>query len=83
MNTVARTHLINDRLDIVGAHWGLRSAEAVLRLRAIRASGDFDDYWTFHEKREWTRNHLDHYAGMPPDTIPPNLRARRHLSFVK
>jgi hypothetical protein len=76
-------HLINDRLDIVGAHWGLKSAEAVLRLRAIRASGDFDEYWAFHEKHEWMRHHLDHYAGLPPRTVAPNVRAPRHLSIVK
>jgi len=76
-------HLINDRLDIVGAHWGLKSAEAVLRLRAIRSSGDFDEYWAFHEKHEWMRHHLDRYAGLPPGTLAPNVRGRRHLSIVK
>jgi len=25
-------------------------------------SGDFYDYWKFHEARERERNHLDHYA---------------------
>ena len=44
-------HLVNDRLGITGARWRLRSAEAVLRLRALRSSGDFDAYWTFHERR--------------------------------
>ena len=38
-------HLVNDRLGITGARWRLRAAEAVLRLRALRSSGDFDDYW--------------------------------------
>jgi hypothetical protein len=32
-------------------------AEAVLRLRAIRCSGDWDDYWQFHEHQELARNH--------------------------
>jgi hypothetical protein len=36
-------------MDITGACWGLRGAEAVLKLRALRSSGDFDAYWTFHK----------------------------------
>lgn len=55
-------HLINDRLAITGARWSLEGAEAILRLRALRSSGDFADYWDFHRQRELERNHLDHYA---------------------
>lgn len=55
-------HLINDRLGITGARWGLAGAEAILRLRALRASGDLDDYWVFHRRRERARNHLHNYA---------------------
>src|SRR5664280_1975744 len=39
-------HLVKDRLDLTGARWGLRGAEAVLKLRAIRCNGDWDTYWT-------------------------------------
>lgn len=38
-------HLVKDRLDITGARWGLAGAEAVLKLRAVRANGDFEAYW--------------------------------------
>jgi hypothetical protein len=38
--------MVKDRLDITGARWGLSRAEAVLKLRAVRANGDFDAYWT-------------------------------------
>lgn len=48
-------HLIADRLDIGGARWGLDGAEAVLTLRAVIASGDFEEYWRFHLKREHQR----------------------------
>jgi hypothetical protein len=27
---------------------GLEGAEAILKLRAVIASGDFEDYWRFH-----------------------------------
>jgi hypothetical protein len=44
-------HLINDRLDITGARWGLQRAESVLKLRSINSSGDFEEYWTFHKQQ--------------------------------
>jgi len=37
-------HLIKDRMDITGARWSLSGAEAVLKLRSVRSSGDFDEY---------------------------------------
>ena len=58
-------HLIVDRLDITGARWSVRGAEAILRLRSLRSSGDFDDYWAFHLKGEHARNHASRYAGKP------------------
>ncbi len=45
-------HLVQDRLGITGARWGLDSAEAVLRLRALNTNGDWDDYWRFHLRKE-------------------------------
>ena len=48
-------HLVQDRLGITGARWGLASAEAVLRLRALNTNGDWDDYWRFHLQKERQR----------------------------
>ena len=72
-------HLINDRMDLTGARWRLPTAEAVLRLRSILSSGDFDEYWRFHEQEEARRNHASRYAEakVPPVTMPtrkPRLR---------
>ncbi|MCX5425898.1 hypothetical protein [Streptomyces sp. NBC_00078] len=53
-------HLVKGRLDITGARWGLSGAEAVLKLRAVRANGDFDTYWT-HQQQEFIRNHQTRY----------------------
>jgi hypothetical protein len=50
-------HLVNDRMAITGARWGLDTAEAILKLRALHANGDFDAYWTYHLQRERERNH--------------------------
>jgi hypothetical protein len=54
-------HLLCDRMD-GGARWSLQGAEAVLRLRALRSSGDFDEYWQYHERQEYQRNHVARYA---------------------
>lgn len=69
-------HLVRDRLDCCGARWSVAGAEAVLKLRALKVSGDFDAYWRFHLDREHERNHASRYAdGLVPDPIPkPRLR---------
>ena len=54
-------HLIADRLDITGARWSLEGAEAVLKLRALLANGDFEAYWRFHQRQEHQRNHQARY----------------------
>jgi hypothetical protein len=50
-------HLINDRLDITGARWSLQGAEVILKLRSLKSSGDFENYWTFYKKMSKTRNY--------------------------
>ena len=55
-------HLVKDRMDLTGARWGLEGAEAILKLRAIRANGDFDDYWRYHLAEEHRRVHRSRYA---------------------
>jgi len=50
-------HLINDRLDITGARWSLQGAEAVLKLRSLKSSGDFEAYWEFHKQNSKQRNY--------------------------
>jgi hypothetical protein len=74
-------YLVKDRMDRTGARWTVEGAEAVLMLRAIRASGDFDDYWRFHLAQEKERNHANHYAhARIPSPLPA---AGRHLRSVK
>ena len=60
-------HLVKDRMELTGARWSTDGAEAVLRLRALRASGDFDSYWSFHLDQELQRIHTSRYANQ---TIP-------------
>jgi hypothetical protein len=54
-------HLVKDRMDLTGARWGLHGAEAILKLRALRCNGDFDDYWHYHLDREQQRVHQNRY----------------------
>jgi len=48
-------------MDITGARWGLEGAEAILRLRAVIANGDFDAYRRYHLRREHERIHHARY----------------------
>jgi hypothetical protein len=54
-------HIVKDRMDITGARWGLEGAEAILKLRALTASGDFDAYWRYHLRGEHERIHHAKY----------------------
>lgn len=78
-------HLVKDRMEITGAKWTLKGAEAVLRLRALRASKDFDTYWIFHEECEYKRNHQAHYAnGAVPSVTASKVPAMSsHLKIIK
>jgi hypothetical protein len=78
-------HLVKDRMDVTGARWSLTGAEAVLRLRALRSSQDFDEYWAFHEAREYERTHQTLYAGgIVPSTIASLPASKRNqLKVIK
>jgi hypothetical protein len=54
-------HLVKDRMDITGARWGLERAEAILKLRSLKISGDLPAYLAFHFAQEHERN----YPGPP------------------
>jgi hypothetical protein len=72
-------YLVKDRMDLTGARWGLNGSEAVLKLRSLRASGDFDHYWLFHLNNELVRNHKFKYS----DGLLPGLSLPSHLRLVK
>ena len=78
-------HLVKDRMELTGARWRLEGAEAVLRLRALRSSGDFDEYWRFHEAREYERNHAVNYANHQVPSTRKTLpqEQKSHLRIVK
>lgn len=78
-------HVVKDRMDLTGARWSLAGAEAILRLRSLRASRDFDAYWQFHEQRERVSHHDVYYDGdMAPATLTrPTSRGKPALRLVK
>ena len=71
-------YLVKDRMDRGGARWTLKGAEAVLRLRALRTSGDLDSYWDFHLREELRRHHAERYANAAlPNPVQPKRTLRR------
>jgi hypothetical protein len=48
-------NLIKDRMERSGMRWTLPMAEAMLRLRAIYLSGDFQPYWEYHVRQDQQR----------------------------
>ena len=54
-----RTNLpLADRMGIKGARCSVGGAEAVLKLRAVHANDDLDDYRKFHPNQQ--RQHIHH-----------------------
>lgn len=79
-------YLVKDRMEKTGARWGLESAEAVLRLRALRASDDFEEYWEFHLKQEQQRNHATRYENQQLPQLkhqPSDKKKPCHLRLIK
>jgi hypothetical protein len=73
-------HLVCDRMDGV-ARWSLKGAESVLALRALRSSGDFEQYWDYHVDQEYQRNHVEKYAD--GNVVPVRGRQSSKLKLVK
>ena len=48
-------NLIKDRMERSGMRWTEQMAEALVQVRAIYLSGDFDRYWDFHIKQDQRR----------------------------
>lgn len=79
-------YLVKDRMERTGARWRLACAEAVLRLRSLRASGDWEEYWAFHLQQEYQRHHAAAYADGHVPVANPHLQTQNqptHLRLVK
>jgi hypothetical protein len=48
-------HLVRDRMEQAGMRWTTDGAQAVLDLRAVRLTGDWEAYWAFHRQQQHRR----------------------------
>jgi len=48
-------NLIKDRMERSGMRWTPATAEAMLQMRAVYLSGDFEEYWNYHADQEQAR----------------------------
>jgi hypothetical protein len=48
-------HVVKDRMEQAGMRWTKAGAQAMLDLRSVRLSGDWDAYWQFHRQKEHER----------------------------
>jgi len=67
--------LVKDLFGITGARWGLDGAETILKLRALRKNGDFEEYWRYHIAQERHRVHEVRYKN---GIIPTPSFDQRH-----
>src|ERR1039458_3996173 len=58
-------NLIKDRMERSGMRWTEQMAEAIVQLRAIYLSGDFDRYWQFHIDQDQRRLYPVAWAVVP------------------
>lgn len=49
--------MIKDRMDVAKAWRLTQKADFILKLRSLRVSGNFEDYWKFYELQEYSRNY--------------------------
>ena len=49
-------------MDVAKAWRLTQKADFILKLRSLRASGDFEDYWKFYELQEYNRNYDKFYV---------------------
>ncbi len=56
-----------------------------MRLRALRSSKDFDEYWKFHESCEYKRNHQDLYENgiVPATNASESHDKRKNFKIIK
>jgi hypothetical protein len=58
-------NLIKDRMERSGMRWTEEMAEAIVQLRAVYLSGDFDTYWSFHIEMDQNRLYPDLWSVVP------------------
>ena len=62
-------HLVKDRMEQAGMRWTKAGAHAVLDLRAVRLSDNWDAYWAFHRQRQYQRQYGQTSAASAPAEV--------------
>jgi hypothetical protein len=71
-------HLVKDRMQQAGMRWTKPGAHAILDLRAIRLSDDWDPYWTFRRQQQHRRLYGSSATPLPlldAQFLPPAVAA--------
>jgi predicted 3-demethylubiquinone-9 3-methyltransferase (glyoxalase superfamily) len=55
LNEASRLWCVATRRERPGMRWTEQMADAIVQLRAIHLSGDFDQYWQFHIEQDQRR----------------------------
>ena len=64
-------HLVKDRMEQAGMRWTKDGAHAILDLRAVRLTDQWDAYWAFHRHRQ----HRRRYGSSTTPSAPPEALA--------
>ena len=66
----ACSHVVKNRMELPGARWSVSGAEAILQLRSVVKSQDWDAYWAFYTTHIQKPNYL------PPEVNSLNLKLK-------
>ena len=66
----ACSHVVKNRMELPGARWSVSGAEAILQLRSVVKSQDWDAYWTFYT------THIQKPDDLPPEVNSLNLQLK-------
>jgi hypothetical protein len=66
----ACSHVVKNRMELPGARWSVSGAEAILQLRSVVKSQDWDAYWAFYT------THIQKPDDLPPEVNSLNLQLK-------
>jgi hypothetical protein len=66
----ACSHVVKNRMELPGARWSVSGAEAILQLRSVVKSQDWDAYWAFYT------THVQKPDDLPPEVNSLNLQLK-------
>jgi hypothetical protein len=66
----ACSHVVKNRMELPGARWSVSGAEAILQLRSVVKSQDWDAYWAFYT------THIQKPQYLPPEVNSLNLQLK-------